>query len=268
MHREPVVAGRFYEADPTRLNTVLDGYLSGAVRRTEPTILAMVPHAGYVYSGALCGQTLGTASLASTVLLIGPNHTGRGKQFSLWPEGEWAIPGGNVPIDTSLATVLLESNSMLSADTEAHIGEHSLEVVLPFLKHMNPDTTFVPIALSANRFEAMEEIGRTIGDVIQAFERPVSIIVSSDMSHYISHEKAQEMDSMALEACVELDPLALFTTVREKRISMCGVLPMTCGLVAACVLGAHSGELVGYTTSGDVTGDLAQVVGYAGILVS
>lgn len=269
MQRQPVVAGRFYDGNPGRLYETVDGFLGLAdERRQDKTLLAMVPHAGYVFSGAVCGKTLATANLESTILMLGPNHTGRGDRFSLWSGGSWEIPGGSVPIDAELAETLLDADPLISADTAAHLGEHSLEVILPFLYRLNPETTFVPIAISAHVFDDVAAVGKAIGQAIKEFDRPVSVVVSSDMSHYISHDEAKRLDSMALEAAVALDPRALFSTVREHNISMCGILPMTAGLFAALEMGAVKGELVDYATSGEVSGDYDQVVGYAGVLVS
>lgn len=269
MEREAVVAGRFYDDSPDRLNAMVDEFLGlGKEKRVEKTLLAMVPHAGYVFSGAVCGQTLGMANLEQTVLLLGPNHTGQGQRYALWPEGQWDIPGGALPIDTELASALLDADNAITADTAAHVGEHSIEVILPFLHRMNPATTIVPIAISSPSLDILEQVGKSIGQALKAFDRPVSIVVSSDMSHYISHDEAKAKDSMALEPAVNLDPAAMFNAVRTNDISMCGVMPMTVGLHAALELGATKGELVAYATSGEVSGDFEQVVGYAGVLVS
>ena len=88
------------------------------------------------------------------------------------------------------------------------------------------------------------------------------------MSHYISHDEAKKLDTLALESALMLDPPALYNTVRYNNISMCGVLPMTTGLFAAMEMGAVMAHLAAYATSGEVSGDYDQVVGYAGVLVS
>lgn len=269
MKRQAVVAGRFYDGNPEKLNAMVDGFLGlGKEKKAEKTLLAMVPHAGYVFSGAVCGKTLGLANLEQTVLLLGPNHTGQGKSYALWPEGQWNIPGGSLPIDTELAAALLDADANMTADTAAHVGEHSIEVVLPFLRRLNPATAIVPVAISSPALNILEQVGKNIGQALKKFDRPVSIVVSSDMSHYISHDEAKAKDSMALEPAVNLDPAAMFNAVRTNNISMCGVMPMTVGLFAALELGATKGELAAYATSGEVSGDFEQVVGYAGVLVS
>jgi len=269
MDRHPVVAGRFYDAHPNTLYGLVDQYLAaGGEKRRETTLLAMVPHAGYIYSGAVCGQTLGAANLAETILLLGPNHTGRGESFSLWDEGAWSIPGGSLDVDVKLAEALLDADSNITPDASAHTGEHSIEVILPFLNRLNPATTIVPIAISMPSLWVLRQVGVAIGRALKAFGRPVSMVVSSDMSHYISHDEARKKDSMALDEVVKLDPSGMFDVVRSNNISMCGVMPMTVGLFAALELGATRGELIAYATSGEVSGDFEQVVGYAGVLVS
>ncbi|XXJ19259.1 AmmeMemoRadiSam system protein B [Desulfovibrio caledoniensis] len=269
MDRNPIVAGRFYDEQPERLHAMVDGFLRRAEgRQEEQTLLAMVPHAGYVFSGGVCGKTMGTASLAPTVLLLGPNHTGRGERIALWPDGAWHIPGGSLPVNAGLAEALLEADPAIKADISAHTGEHSLEVILPFLHRLNPETTIVPVCISAPTLETLERVGKAMGRALKDFGAPVSIVVSSDMSHYITNEEARKKDGMALEPIMTLDPDALYGIVRSRHISMCGVLPMTAGLFAAKTVGATHAELVDYATSGEVSGDFEQVVGYAGVLVS
>ena len=218
MDRQPVVAGRFYDASPDKLGTMVNAFLAqSAERKTEKTLLAMVPHAGYVFSGAVCGKTLGLANLEPTILLLGPNHTGKGERFALWPDGNWNIPGWSMPVDTELADILLEANVNIIADTTAHMDEHSLEVILPFLRSLNPETTIVPISISAHSFDALEQVGKSIGKALKTFGRPVSIVVSSYMSHYIPHDAAEKKDSLALEPAVNLRS-------EERRVGKEGLL--------------------------------------------
>jgi len=273
MDRQAVVAGRFYDADPARLGAAVEGLLrpDSLSEAHDPgagrTLLAMVPHAGYVYSGGVCGQTLAGAALARTVLLLGPNHTGLGRPFALWPDGAWHIPGAALPVDNDLAQALLAADPRMEPDTAAHLREHSIEVVLPFLHRLDPSVAIVPMAVAGRSFADLEGVGRAIGRTLAAFPRPVSMVVSSDMSHYVSHDEARRLDSLALDAAVALDPRGLYDTVRTHGISMCGVLPMTVALFAALEMGASRARLAAYATSGEVSGDFDQVVGYAGVLV-
>jgi hypothetical protein len=88
------------------------------------------------------------------------------------------------------------------------------------------------------------------------------------MSHYVSQKTAEKKDRTAIRKILDLDPSGLFETVVSERISMCGFQPTTAALVASRALGAAKAELIRYQTSGDASGDYAQVVGYAGIRIS
>lgn len=267
--RQPAVAGQFYTTDAEALLAEVKGYLAQAQPRDEArTILAMAPHAGYYYSGIIAGVTLGQANLAETVLLLGPNHTGLGKPFAVWPDGRWLYPGGALQVDAELAALLCEKEPLLTPDTLAHQREHSLEVMVPFLAALNPDTRIVPICVSHPSLDTLIGVGKTIGRTLRGFERPVSILVSSDMSHFVPHDMAKEQDSQALEPALQLDAARFFETVRGGNISMCGVLPMTVGITAALELGATQTEITGYATSGQINGEMRRVVGYAGMLAS
>lgn len=269
MIRQPVVAGQFYPGDPQMLAAEVETYLGRAATPEGElrTLVAMVPHAGYVFSGGVCGMTLGEARLPRTVVLLGPNHTGLGQRLALWTEGAWAIPGGSLEVDEALAAAMLEKVPGLRADTLAHQREHSLEVLLPFLRARNPQTRIVPLAVSESSPDVLLEAGNALGGLLAEWKEPVSLVVSSDMSHYVSEQRARELDELAVRAALSLNPVALYETVRSRRITMCGVLPMTLALAAAGVLGASSARLVAYATSGDVTRDFTQVVGYAGLIV-
>ena len=269
MDRNPIVAGQFYTAEPKALAAEVQRFLAAADGREEkPTLLAMAPHAGYVFSGAVAGKTLGRANLAGTILLLGPNHTGMGSRYAVWHMGSWMFPGGSLCVDDDLAAALIAKDPRLTPDRTAHMNEHSLEVLVPFLWAKNPETRIVPISVGGGGLEELLDVGRMLGKSLKARKGPVSIVVSSDMSHYISHEQAQSRDSLALAAVAALDPSALFEVVRSKNITMCGVLPMVVGLSAARELGASKAEVVAYATSGEVNQDMNRVVGYAGVLVS
>jgi len=268
LDRRPVVAGQFYPDDPDTLMGVVRSFLAKAKPRTEPTILAMAPHAGYVFSGRLAGETLGSANLGGTVLLLGPNHTGMGAPLALWSQGRWHIPGGHVAVDDALAQALLEAEPSLRADTAAHLREHSLEVLLPFLYALRPHTRIVPVAVADPRPQVLAGTASRMAEVLRGWPERVSIVVSSDMNHFADETTTRRVDRLAIDRILALDPMGLYGTVREHGISMCGVLPMTLGLHLAMMLGATTAQEVGYATSADASGDSSRVVGYCGVLVS
>jgi MEMO1 family protein len=266
--RQPVVAGRFYPGEAASLRREVAGYLAEAQADSDaPTLLAMVPHAGYVFSGSVAGRTLGAANLADTLLLLGPNHTGRGQRLAVWSAGAWSVPGCLVPVDQALAEAFIAADPRLSPDTTAHLGEHSLEVLLPFLCLKYPHSRIVPICVSEPSPDVLRAMATAMAGVIREQGISLSIVVSSDMSHYVPHETAKRLDALALSRMLALDPEGLHRVVREAGITMCGVLPMVLGLYLAKALGATEAVLAAYATSGDASGEYSQVVGYAGVLV-
>jgi MEMO1 family protein len=268
MDREPIVAGKFYPGSRSTWEPMVRRFLENGEQAQTHTILAMAPHAGYVFSGKIAGQTLGRARLAPTVVLLGPNHTGRGASLALWPDGRWKVPGAELQVEGELAERLLQEEPSISKEYEAHRFEHSLEVMIPFLWTLDPNMRIVPLCVAENSIDGLRKAGEGLARVIKGWSGPVSVLVSSDMSHYVSHEQAKSRDSMALDAVLQLNPPGLFETVRRQGITMCGVLPMTMGLFASRILGGTKAELVSYATSGEVSGDYDQVVGYAGVIVS
>lgn len=264
--RHPVVAGRFYTADADALRSEVAGLLgSPREARIEP-LMVMLPHAGYVYCGAIIGETLSRVRLPETVFLLGPNHTGRGAPLSVWPDGRWFTPLGPVDVDAELAAAIIDAGVGFLPDTEAHRMEHSLEVLLPFLQLHTPGLRIVPIVVAAGETQ-LQTAGQALGSLLRAERetgRAVGLIVSSDMNHFADQQTTLKKDALALERLLALNPEGLIRTVRNNDISMCGVRPATLALHALKVLGGRTAELVRHGTSGDVTGDTRQVVGYAG----
>jgi AmmeMemoRadiSam system protein B len=267
LDREPIVAGQFYAARHDQWLAVVRNCMNHATQRSQRTRLAMVPHAGHVFSGGVAGQTLAQANLADTVLLLGPNHTGMGAPLAVWPDGQWHLPGASLSVDAELAAAILAAEPALTSDRVAHLQEHSLEAVLPFLWAKNPAMRIVPIAVGDPRPHKLGGAAAKIAEVITALGRDVSVVVSSDMNHFATDEKTRIIDHRALEPVLALNPMEFYGTVREENISMCGVLPMTMGMHLANIMGAKKAELVAYATSGEVNGDLSRVVGYAGVII-
>lgn len=275
--RPPAVAGRFYPAAAASLEHMVDHLLAlgtheqatgrpSASPSATSALMAMVPHAGYVYSGAIAGATFGSIDIPETVIVLCPNHTGRGSPRALWSRGTWTCPLGPVPVSEELSRCLAEHVS-LDEDELAHLSEHAIEVELPFLVRLRPDVRIVPLCLARLTLVDSLALGRGLAAGIRAFGARVLIVCSTDMSHYISADEAARLDRAAIEQVLGLDAEGLYRTVTERRISMCGFVPTTVGLAAARQLGATSARLVRYGNSGESSGDFAHVVGYAGVVV-
>jgi len=267
MHRTPAVAGRFYDGSSSGLRKQVEQYVVSGQPRMD-AVGIMVPHAGLIYSGAVAGQVYSSISMPKTFVMLGPNHTGLGPAVSLMDDGAWEVPTGSLKINRGLASRILQGTTLAVRDSQAHAYEHSLEVQLPFIAEFSQDVSIVPIAIMHASYDNCRELAEAIAKAIQGVDYAVTILASSDMSHYVSDKIARQKDKKAIEKIVGLDPRGLYDTVMHERISMCGVLPATVMLIAAQLLGAKNARLVNYMTSGDVSGDYESVVGYAGIVLS
>jgi len=270
MIREPVVSGKFYPSQ----KSLLEKELLSMIESTEPPAPALgviSPHAGYIYSGSVAGCTLRSVKPVSSYIIMGPNHTGMGAQFAVSGCEYWKTPLGNIKIDSDLRAAIIEHVSLVESDDVSNAAEHSVEVQLPFLQLINKDPfTFVPMVISQGSLDEYRNIGRGIARAVKDLKREgdVVIVASSDMTHYESRDAAKKKDFAAIEAILALDEERLFNTVMSLDISMCGYAPVIIMMAACKALGAKKARLIKYQTSGDVTGDYREVVGYAGMVIS
>lgn len=269
--RPPAVAGMFYDARPERLKEDVRRHLAknaDAEVSAAPAFGAIVPHAGYVYSGPVAGAVYARLEIPPSVVILCPNHTGHGAAAAVDPSDAWSTPLGEMAIDERLADRILSLAPSLRSDAEAHRREHSLEVQLPFLQVLRPDARFVPICLGRPDLALCRELGEALATLLDEETDPPLVLASSDMNHYESRAVGRRKDDLALARVCAIDPEGLFRTVLEESISMCGFLPATTLLYAARAAGGRTARVVARRDSGDETGDVSSVVGYAGVLVS
>ncbi len=270
--RLPAVAGYFYPANRDELKKLLKSLFqqaaSGETKEERKVKGLILPHAGYVYSGVVAAKTLFYSQLSSTIILLGPSHTGLGAPFSVMTQGSWQTPLGEVPIAENLAKELVKSSKYFEEDRLAHMQEHSLEVMLPFLQNTLSKFRIVPIVISQASEEIYNGLAKELVNTIKALKiDDVTLIASSDMTHYETHDQAKKKDAYAIEAILKLDEKLLLKRVAEKNISICGIAPVSVALSALKKLKATKAELIQYQTSGEVSGDYSLVVGYAGIRI-
>jgi hypothetical protein len=266
MHRAAAVAGQFYPGRKEELSKQVSDYLQRE-EQPKPAIGIMVPHAGYVYSGAIAGETFSQVQVPDRVVLLGPNHTGYGAVEAVYPAGSWETPLGDIAIDDRLAEQIVSGCGEAVIDELAHRYEHSLEVQVPFIQMCAPQARLVPICLGHVPLDSLLDFGRSLGRLLARQEVSTLLVASSDMTHFEPAEVAREKDLRAIDRVLDLDPEGLYRLVAAERISMCGVVPTVVMLAAARELGAQKGILVRYGNSGETTGDNAEVVGYAGVVI-
>ena len=269
MIRPPAVAGRFYPEDPEVLGVEIDLLLASGTQQQKIRAQAcLVPHAGYRYSGEVAGEVYSRMEIPARVILLGPRHFPRGASFAILSDGAWETPLGLARIDRPLAEKIMRACRLLREDSVAHESEHSLEVQLPFLQRLAPSFAFVPIVIGSAQYAELEALGHAIADVIGSELGPILLIASSDMNHYESDAVTRVKDRKAIDRILALDPRGLFDTVRNEDISMCGYGAAVAMLTAVRRMGATRAELARYSNSSETNGDLQEVVGYAGIVIS
>ena len=277
--RRPCVAGTFYPADPERLRQTIEGCFThglgpGRMPRPEASerriVSVVCPHAGYMYSGPVAAHSyyhLAAEAKPTSVVVIGPNHTGLGSPIAMMGRGAWETPLGEVEIDAELADSILKASDIIDIDEWAHQREHSIEVQLPFLQYIyGPDLRFVPICMGFQDLESSREVGRAVAQAVKGAD--AIIMASTDLTHQEPQASASRKDRMVIESILSLDEATLQERVRANRISMCGYGPVSAAIVASKMLGATRAELLAYHTSGDITGDHYAVVGYAAAKVT
>lgn len=267
--RPAAAAGQFYNSSREGLKKQVEALILKGAKK-EDALGCVLPHAGYMYSGAVAGETVSRIDIKDKIILLGPNHTGYGKEYSIASEGSWETPLGRIKIDSGLAGEILKSAKFLEEDPLAHLYEHSLEVELPFLQYFRDDFQIVPIAFLSGEINGLKQTGRDIAKTIKklGIKSSTLLLASSDMTHYEPQADAENKDRQAIKAILELDEDGLYKKIKELNISMCGYAPVIAMLCAAKELGAKNAKLVKYRTSGDITGDKESVVGYAGIIIA
>lgn len=267
--RQPIAAGRFYAGTSARLKEEVERYLNqGQPTRDKQPWAYMLPHAGYIYCGDVIGKTLGGEKLSSRLIILCPNHTGKGTMLSVWANGTWQTPLGNIGIDSILADEIIDSGGGYTADVMAHLGEHSIEVLLPFIQDLAPEAKIVPICVGTRNIKALERAGLALAGVLKRPpNKDIGLVISSDMNHYENEEITLLKDELALSQAVEMNPAELIKITENNNISMCGAAPLALALFTANALGGADVELVAHTTSGKASGDYEHVVGYAGLRI-
>jgi len=264
--KEPSVAGTFYPADKKELKDTIDTFLSKVNRIPgEGNIIALIsPHAGYRYSGqvAAYGYKHIQDRDIRKIILIGQSHHEGFKGASVYTNGSFKTPLGNVEIDEKSAKKLLNENADVKFYPEAFAKEHSIEVQLPFLQSMLKDFTIIPILIGSPTRQTFEHL---ISELTEMMDGQTLMIASTDLSHYHGYSEAVEMDSKLISAIERLSVMNAGELVQTGKSEMCGSIPVIIAMEVAKRHGANLGVLFNYANSGDVTQEKDKVVGYASV---
>ena len=277
MLRKPAVAGMFYPDDSEELvKTIEDCFLHSfgpgkipdieSFEGNDYPVNVMVPHAGFQYSGTIAAHSyceLAKNGFPEVFIIIGPNHTGLGSEVSVFNKGEWITPLGNIQVDEEFADTLISFSDFASADFAAHMREHSIEVQLPFLQYFSNDFKIVPVVLGSQTISAANDLAAAILKAGEKLDNSYCVIASSDLSHFNTQERANKVDGFVLEDIENMDEFKLLEEIIQYNITMCGYGPVMTTMILSKMCGKNTSEILAYKTSGDISGDLSSVVGYA-----
>lgn len=270
--RKSVFNGSFYPAGKSET----EEFIKNAIKKADITgdmsdaISYVAPHAGYMYSGktaAFSYKAMKASKITEnteTIIVVGPNHTGNGTPISISMD-DWETPFGKASNDRELSKAIAANSEYLQIDEEAHRGEHSIEVQLPFLQYLFPGKRFAFICMGDQSLSASELLSDAIIKAAQVLNRKVLVVASSDFNHYESAEVAKRKDSKLLDAIKVMDYKSFNRLVDELRDTACGFGPITVAMLFAKHSSAKKGMVLKYTNSGEETGDYSSVVAYSSI---
>ncbi len=248
--RPAAVAGTFYPGHRRPLEATVDELLGAAVQRAGRPKALVVPHAGYVYSGAIAASAYAQLRdpLPTRVVLLGPAHFEYVRGLALPGADSFATPLGEVPVDAAAVDVLAPLPCVV-VEPAAHRREHSLEVQLPFLQRVLPTFTLVPLAVGEVQVEEVE----SVLDALWGGDETV-VIISTDLSHYLPYDEARTVDRATAASILAGD-----RDIAPDQA--CGADGLR-GLLAVARRRGLSVEQLDLRNSGDTAGDRSRVVGY------
>jgi AmmeMemoRadiSam system protein B/AmmeMemoRadiSam system protein A len=271
--RFPAQAGSFYPGSAGELNRTLERLFSDAsfgrahALAPQPYAAAMVPHAGWVYSGHLAAAVLQRVEIPEQIVMLCPKHHPGGAAWAVEPHRRWRFPGGEVLSDPDLAARLAAAVDGLQMDAESHRQEHAIEVQIPLIARLAPHARVVGISVGQGSLDQALIFASQMAGVLRGLPKRPMLLISSDMNHFANDAETRRLDRLALDAIETLDPAKVFDTVQQNQISMCGMYPCVIVMETLRQLDLlHRSELVGYATSAEVNGQPSRVVGYAGML--
>jgi AmmeMemoRadiSam system protein B len=283
--RRPVVAGRFYPGDRSSCIRMIEQYLPPEIDANLPKeiVAGLVPHAGWVYSGAIAAQVFAAIhaqGTPETVVLLSSVHRWGASHPAVYARGRWATPLGEVEVDRELATAILEAgDGLLTNSPEAHADEHSAEVQVPFIQYLFPEAKILPILVPPQ--ENATRAGKIIGQAVKEEHRPIVVVGTTDLTHYGATyygfapagtgeqalEWARANDERVINLILDMRAEDIVTETKAHH-NACGGGAVAGTVASARTIGAEKGYLLQYTTSYEVMpqGPATDFVGYAAIV--
>ncbi len=271
--RPSPIAGQWYPGDPKRLSASVDQYIQEAkLPELDGEVVAIVaPHAGHLYSGPVAGYAFAALRGLNPdlVAVVSPMHYPYEELLLTTAHQAYATPLGIIPVDTAAVQTL---NGMLEQALGYGLArvkrdrEHSLEIELPFLQRvLEQDFQLLPVMVREHSHRATRLLGECLAKVLTG--RNALLVASTDLSHFYPLKIANQLDAEMLRCIESFEPDSVINAEEEGRGFACGMGALAAVLWAAKELGANMVKILKHATSGDITGDTSQVVGYGAAVV-
>jgi AmmeMemoRadiSam system protein B len=272
--RPSPIAGQWYPGDARHLSSSVDGYINAAKlpEIDGQIIAAVVPHAGHIYSGPVAGYAFAAlrGMTPGLVVVISPSH---------YPYPQPLLTTAHQAYTTPLGTIRVDDEAVQALDTalNAELGfglsavrrdpEHSLEIELPFVQRVfTNEYRLLPVMVRDQSLRTVRGLGKVLAAVLR--ERNAILIASSDLSHFYTQSQADKLDGELLRRVEAFDPEAVLNAEDEGVGFACGRGAVAAVMWAAKALGADKVRILHHATSGDVTGDTGEVVGYGAAVIT
>jgi AmmeMemoRadiSam system protein B len=260
--RPSPLAGKWYPANATALTAMLDQFLGKAELRLPDNRIAglLAPHAGMRYSGPVAAHAFAQVRerQVDTVVIVGPLHHPISGAVLTSAHTHYETPLGLVPVDRAALEAI---GRLVPLTTLRSDPEHSVEIELPFLQHLlKPGFSLVPLMLHDQSEARAEALGAALAETLK--DRRTLIVASSDLSHFYPQDIAHQLDKTMLDCVATMDAPGVIELNERGRAFACGHGAIATTLHAIRAWGTPTAHIVGYGTSGDITGDLSSVVGY------
>ncbi|MBN2380304.1 AmmeMemoRadiSam system protein B [candidate division WOR-3 bacterium] len=265
--RKPSWEDQFYPGDPNQARSMWEDFFARCESpRISSEIRAIqVPHAGWVYSGQAAAEAFNQLRDRNikTVVMIGPQHRVPAAYIQVYPDGVWESPLGNLEVDSDLAARFADFNDAFKLDSDSHKPEHSIEVQIPPLAMVLPETRIVPILTTAYRRENVSILARALESLVGK-DSSILALVSSDLYHGESYSECKASDSRTIELVSDLDADGLSKAFSNGSASACGSDGLVALLEAKDGMGIKKAHHLAAYNSNDITGKRGgYVVGYS-----
>jgi MEMO1 family protein len=266
-------AGTWYEGNPRSLARAVDQYLDQAEIPDLPgdVVAVIAPHAGHIYSGPVAGYAFAAVRGArpDLVAVLSPIHRDYYNPLLTTAHAAYSTPLGQIPVDDeAIAELDAQLKEMLGFGLTrvAYDREHSLEIELPFLQRaLTGDFKLLPLMVHKQSPEILQQLGTALAQTLRG--KNALLVASTDLSHYKTQKEALSLDTEMLRRIESFSPEQVFLAEEQEKGFACGLGALTAVLWAAKELGADTVKVLRHATSGDVTGDYSQVVGYGAAVV-